>query len=476
MKYWSRACCAVPWLLASCARVDTGTAPRADASPRATASSAPGTPPHSADPRAARRAACGYHRGALPRDTLDSGARLGDRIPIDHFVIVMQENRSFDHYFQKLPEYGQPDADVAPPSYECADPSGQGAMVHPFLQDDPCVEDVPHNWIAVHHQVGDGRMGGFLSAANPEGRRALGYYDATTLGYYYELAKTFAIGDRYFASVPGPTFPNRMFFLSGSSFGHAVNTAPPPRDEERTLFHQLEEKGLPWIVYSEGRTYEEQMFPRLHAEKGSHFRHVSELARDAADGKLPFFAWVESSHGGRSATDEHAPTDVQLGQAFVARVVTSVTSSPAWQRTALFLTYDEHGGFFDHVVPPAACPPDDMPPLVAGLHGARFDHLGIRVPLVLVSPYARAHHVSHRAYSHTSLLRLVQARADLPALTDRDANDEPPYDLFDFDSSPFSAPPRLPEAVIDASARKRCLERGAAPESPLDARGGRSGS
>jgi phospholipase C len=409
--------------------------------------------------RAKVRAACGFVAGARPSETLDSDTPIGESIPVDHFVVVMQENRSFDHYFQKLPEYGQPNVEVAPPSYDNADPSGEGEIVHPYLLTDPCVKDVPHNWVAVHHQIGEGKMSGFLAAANPEGRRALGYYDDKTLPYYYALASTFALADHYFAAVPGPTFPNRMFFLSASSFGHAVNTPPPPRDEERTLFHQLERKGLSWVVYAEGPTFEEKMYPRLHAEKGEHFRTIREYYEDATAGRLPFFAWVESSFGGAEATDEHAPADVQVGQAFVARVIHGLSTSPQWPRSILFLMYDEHGGFFDHVPPPAACPPDAERPRIDGIHaGSQFDRLGVRVPFIAVSPFARRHYVSHKTYSHTSVLRFVQARADLPALGGRDANADPPFDLFDFSHPEFLEPPALPEATIDEAARRKCLE------------------
>lgn len=430
-------------------------------------------PPGGGDPtrvargqRAERRRGCYFRAGDLPSETLDLDSPKPDAIPIDHFIVVMQENRSFDHYFEKLPEFGQKDVDVAPATYVNADPSGEGEIVHPTRADSPCLEDVPHNWIAVHHQLADGKMNGFLAAANPDGRRALTYYDADTLGYYYALASTFAIGDRYFAAVPGPTFPNRLFALSASSFGHAVNTAPPPQDEERTLFHQLEKKGLPWVLYAQGQTFEEQMYPRLHTEKGEHFRDFEEFFADAASGHLPFFAWVESTYDGRVGTDEHAPGDVQLGQAFVARVVKAFTTSPAWSKGALILTYDEHGGFFDHVAPPRACPPDDEPPHIETLPGnARFDRLGVRVPFVVVSPFARAHFVTHKTYTHTSILRLVQARANLPALSRRDANDEPPFDVFDFAHPPFATPPLLPEATVDEAARKRCVgeERGHVP-------------
>jgi len=405
-----------------------------------------------------KREACVFRAGARPRDTLNPKDPVGADIPIDHFVVVLQENRSFDHYFQALPQFGQPDVDVAPTSFDNSDPSGEGELVHPYLLNDPCLPDVPHNWIAVHRQIADGKMSGFLSAANPEGKRALGYYDASILGYYYALANTFAIGDRYFAAVPGPTFPNRMFFLSASSFGRAKNTVPPPVDEERTLLHQLEKRGLSWVVYSEGSTFEEDMYPRLHSEKGDHFRPISAFYSDTQAGRLPFFSWVESTYEGGLPTDEHAPANVQIGQAFVAHVIGSVMNSTTWSRTALFLTYDEHGGFYDHVKPPRACPPDEEPPRLAGLSTAtRFDQYGARVPFIVVSPFARAHFVSHYVHSHSSVLRLVQARAELPALTDRDANAEPPFDFFDFEHPPFLIPPTLPEAQIDPVQKKRCI-------------------
>ena len=426
--------------------------------PAGSHSAAPVASARAATANEGRRDACEFRAGAKPRDTLDPNDPVGSQIPIDHFVVVLQENRSFDQYFQALPESGQPDVDVAPSSFDNADPSGEGEIVHPYLLKDPCIPDVPHNWIAVHHQLADGKMSGFLSGANPEGKRALGYYDATTLNYYYALANTFAIGDRYFSAVPGPTFPNRMFFLSASSFGHAKNTAPPPRDEERTLLHQLEEKNMSWIVYSEGSTFEEDMYPRLHKEKGEHFRPIAEFYSDALAGRLPFFSWVESTYEGSLPTDEHAPANVQIGQAFVAHVVGSVMSSTTWPSTALFLTYDEHGGFFDHVTPPHACPPDDEPPHLTGISDAtRFDQYGARVPFTVVSPFARAHYVSHHVYSHSSVLRLVQARAELPALTARDANAEPPFDFFDFDHPPFLIPPVLPDPIVDLVQKKRCI-------------------
>ncbi|HEY4104526.1 MAG TPA: alkaline phosphatase family protein, partial [Polyangiaceae bacterium] len=190
---------------------------------------------------AERRAACEFGAGATPSQTLDSDEPRGAEIPIDHFVIVMQENRSFDHYFQGLPAAGQPDAEVAPRDFHNKDPK-TGKQVGIFLQKVLCSKDVRHDWNSAHLQYDDGKMDGFVLTSNPKGARALAYYDATSLGYYYALANTFAIGDHYFASILAPTWPNRMFFHAASSFGHIGNTPPPDEGVRPSLFRELEQK------------------------------------------------------------------------------------------------------------------------------------------------------------------------------------------------------------------------------------------
>ena len=404
----------------------------------------------------ARRDACEFAAGALPEQTSGPDEPIGQRIPIDHFVIVMQENRSFDQYFHDLPKFGQPDADVAPAGFHNLDSTkNQDVKIfhNPFL----CGKDTRHDWNSAHAQFDDGKMDGFVDTSGPHGERALGYYDQSDLGYYYALANTFAIGDRYFASILGPTWPNRMFYHSASTFGHIGNTAPPPGPDQPSLFHQLQEKGVEWVVYSGGLTFEEKIFRHLHEEKGDHFKDIDGFFDDAKKNTLPAYVWVESTYGGPDATDEHPPADIQLGQEFVSRVIDSLMKSPAWAHSALFIMYDEPGGFFDHVPPPAACPPDSIEPLLEKRHvRGRFDRLGMRVPFIVVSPFAKAHYVSHHVYSHTSLTRMVQARFELPALSARDANSDVPYDLFDFAHPPFLTPPTLPVAQVDELAHHVC--------------------
>jgi phospholipase C len=423
-------------------------------------------------PTAQNRVACAFGPGDLAAATLDPSMPKGAQIPIDHFVIVMQENRSFDHYFQRLPEFGQPDVDVAPPSYANPTPGGAAPAVKPFLLETPCVADLPHTWTAVHAQHAGGKMDGFGAIAMPDGARALGYYDEKILNYYYALASTFALADQYHADVPGPTWPNRMYALASSSFGHVDNTPPPTPDVEHSIFHELEKKGRTWAIYAESYFFERHIFPALVAEKAHHFKTMNDFYADARAGRLPDFAWVESTIGGSHATDEHPPANVQLGQRFVANVVAALFASPDWPRSALFWTYDEHGGFYDHVPPPRACAPDGIEPATKkGRVDGSFDMLGFRVPFVVVSPYSRAHFVSHRTYSHSSMLRLVEARFDLPALSRRDANAEPPFDLFDFASPRFLTPPKLPEPNLDEEALIRCAQEHGEYVDPDDAGG-----
>jgi phospholipase C len=158
---------------------------------------------------------------------------------------------------------------------------------------------------------------------------------------------------------------------------------------------------------------------------------LTQLFTDLADGTLPRVSFVDVS----GAQDEHSVADVQLGEAFFRRLVLALFHSPQWPSTALFYTYDEAGGFFDHVPPPAACVPDGR------AANAAFDRMGFRVPLLVVSPWARAGHVSHLVHEATSITRFIELLFDLPAMTARDANSDALLDMFDFDHAALMTPP-----------------------------------
>ncbi len=408
---------------------------------------------------------CLHGEGALPVETLPPGTPHGDQIPIDNIVVLMQENRSFDHYFRRLLAV-QPGERAALRAAANPDPSG-GPPIRPFHQDQYCeVADLSHSWNGSRLQWNGGAMDGFTATnvvgEDPNGARTMGFYRRRDLPFYYKLFRTFAVGGRYFCSLLGPTFPNRFYLMAATSFGHIRNDLPAGNDEfaQRSIFNILDEAGITWKVYQSQVSFA-LVFAYVRNQRNANLVPVSRYFEDAAAGTLPQVSFVDPMFFGEPnvQNDEHPPANVQVGEEFVSRIVKALLASPQWPSSALFLTYDEHGGFYDHVPPPPACVPDAVPPLLAAgdLPGA-FDRYGFRVPMVAVSPFARRHFVSQTVYDHTSVLRFIETRFDLPALTARDANADPMLELFDFANPPFVRPPRLPAAPIGPRRAEECLD------------------
>jgi len=405
--------------------------------------------------------ACTFHAGALPADSLSAGTAHGAAIPIDHIVVLMQENHSFDNYFGRLPAFGHPDVDGLPAN--AGNPDSNGTPVPAFHQDRYCTADTDHSWSGSHRELNGGSNDGFVTQNNPDGARAIGYYDQTDLPFYYALAQNFAIADRYFCSVLGPTFPNRMHLLAGTSFGHIRNDLNPTGWVQPTIFDTLNAHNVSWKVYYNDFSYAGLLFHLSNASR-VHLVRFANFMHDAAAGTLPQVSFVDPAMGIVSVElDEHPPANIQQGEQFAAQVTEAILDSPSWPRTALFITYDEHGGFYDHVPPPLACPPDDIAPLLDASDPesdfpAQFDRYGFRVPLLVVSPYARPGFVSHVTYDHTSILRFIETRFDLPALTNRDANAQPMLDLFDFSHAALLNPPPLSPVTVDPAQLQQCRD------------------
>jgi phospholipase C len=407
----------------------------------------------------AQAPSCPYGAGDPPVATLPPGTPHGDQIPIEHIVVIMQENRSFDHYFGHLRrKYGPPRGTTNP------DPLG-GDPIKPFHQKRYCeVADLDHSWTGTHREFNGGAMDGFTAQnvddMDTHGARAMGFYTRRDLPYYYKLFKKFATSDRYFCSVLSQTFPNRYYLLAGTSFGEIRNNVPNlagPDYTARTIFNLMDEAvpAVSWKIY-----YSDLPFGAIFGYVRNHrLANVAQMGTDdatnpllldAANGTLPQVAFVDPAFTGEAENDEHPPTSIQKGQAFTAKIINAIMAGPNWSNTAVFLTYDEHGGYFDHVPPPPACLPDATPPsLLPSDEPGAFDNYGIRVPVVAISPYSKRAFVSHRTYDHTSILRFIETRFDLPALTARDANADPMLELFDFQNAAFATPPRLPAAEID---------------------------
>jgi len=378
---------------------------------------------------------------------------------IDHVVVVMQENRSYDSYFAQLHAQGQPASPLEPLGGNPS-PTG-GPPIRPFLETTQCeVADLHHTWNDAHREWDGGRMDGFTLAnvdrADPTGRRAMGYYDKSILPFYNGIANEFAVADHYFASTLAQSDPNRFFLLAGTAFGHIRNDAPPAGGfNQPTVFRLLDAAHVTWKLYKIDSSVA-LMFSDVRRD-ATHVVPISQYYSDASNGTLPQVAFVESRGSGdvNVRSDEHPPANVQIGQRFVHDVAEALVRSPDWSSAAMFLTYDEHGGFYDHVKPPAAPEPDGIAPMPPPREPGTFDTYGIRVPAIVISPFAKKHFVSHTVYDHTSILRFIETRFGLPALTRRDAAADPMLGMFDFTTVSHRSP-LLPAAPIDPNGVKAC--------------------
>ena len=333
---------------------------------------------------------------------------------IKHVVVLMQENRSYDSYFGHLSDEGQP-ASTFEPTTGNPDPLVPGASISPFLVSNECtVADLNHSWNGTHQEWDGGKMDGFTAAnvdpADPNGSRTMGYFDQGVLPFYYGIANQFSIADHYFASVLSQTFPNRFYLLAGTSFGHIANDLPKNGGyTQKTVFQLLDQAHVSYKIYLASFQVE-QLFTWVQ-QHPSHVVKLAQYYKDAAAGKLPSVSFVESNPFGgvNSESDEHPPANVQVGEKFTHDVMQALVQSPNWTSSAMFLTYDEHGGYYDHVAPPAAPKPDNIAPMLKpGDTPGAFDRYGIRVPAMVISPYAKKHFVSHTVYDHTSILRFIE--------------------------------------------------------------------
>ncbi len=393
--------------------------------------------------------------GAGGTSTFDVKPANPNNLPVDHIVVLMQENRSADHYLGQLNGQGQP-AYEPEPNTGNPDPTNlSGPPIVPFHKTSLCeVADLDHSWNGTHAEINGGAMDGFTAAnvngADPNGSRTMGYYDQTDLPYYYALDNTFATGDRYFASAPTQTYPNRLYLLAGTSFGHIRNDFG--NSTQRSVFQLLDEHSITWRIYSSQYpiSYGGMFFKYVQDRASAHISNMARYFTDAANGTLPDVSFIDPDlFDPTGQNDEHPPANVQIGQRFVADVANALMASPNWSTSAMFFTYDEHGGFYDHVPPPAAVPPDGIAPLLQGgdTPGA-FNIYGIRVPATVISPYSKSHFVSHVVNDHTSILSFLEYRFGLPPLTARDAAANPMLEFFDFSSPAFGTPPSIPAPSV----------------------------
>jgi phospholipase C len=390
---------------------------------------------------------------------------------VKHVVVVMMENHSFDNILGMLPHRFKQrrHVDGLPVSS-----SGVQLAVNMDSQNQPVREahtstvcppsGVDNSWDASHISWDGGANDGFARASGAE---AMTFFDRSDLPFTYSLARRFPVGQRYFCSVLGPTYPNRRFLLAGTANGLITTDAATLRipATNGTIFDRLDRLGISWKTYYTNVPSMTIIPGVVTRARGRHFARISQYYADAAAGRLPQVAFVEPEF---RSSDEEPPQDAQYGERFVSKVVRALLASPNWQASVLFYTYDEHGGFYDHVPPPPAIKPDAIPPRLApGNVPGAYDRYGMRVPLVAVSPFARPNYVSRVVQDHTSILKFIETVWNIGALTFRDANARNMIDYFDFSRRAFLHPPALAGAPDIGPGLAACHAASENPPAPV---------
>jgi phospholipase C len=398
---------------------------------------------------------------------------------VNHIVILMQENRSFDHYFAKLNEYraahgqGKADVDIMDIA-KVSLPTWDGSPnVTPFHMNSMCSLNLSSAWQESHvdvdknsasHPRNPPPMDGFVYTAggycahsaqcwDTVGTRAAGYYTDSDLPFYYWGATQFATSDRWFSPAPSRTQINRAYLLAATSEGHIKPSTPddPWNLKAKTIFQLLEENHITWRVYvtsgisssdPTGDTYMDY-YNGFTPKHTANFVPATQFATDAANGKLPQVALIES--GFETGQDEHPNDNVQKGALYAHDLFVSLLDSPSWKDSVFFLTYDEGGGFYDHVPPMATVNPDGIPPIdmVESDIPGDFTITGFRVPLVVFSPFAKKGYVSHTPADFTAMLKFIETRFGLPSLNARDKMQPDMTEFFDFAGAPNLDPGKI---------------------------------
>jgi phospholipase C len=392
---------------------------------------------------------------------------------VNHIIYMMQENRSFDHYFGQLNNYRQsmglnPDVDVTPSGASQVSADGTTSFT-PFHMQSMCVEDASAYWNESHNDwnhtdptSGTPAMDGFaISAGNDSingggfdfnGRRVMGYYDSTDLPYYYFMATQFAISDKWFSPVMTNTPANRMYTIAGTSHGF-INKQITPLSLP-TIFDELENANVNWKVYVPDFPFGTSLlgFPAYQKYLNTKIVPFDQYFTDLNNGTLPQVAMIERSSNDK--LDEHPGpgVSVQKGAAYVAGIINALMASSAWADSVFFLTYDEFGGMYDHVAPFGTTSPDGILPILGtndictGTTGPACDFVftGFRLPNLVVSPFAKKHYVDHTPMDTTAILRFIEIRFGLAPLTARDAVQPNISYFFDFAGKPNLNPPTPP--------------------------------
>lgn len=349
--------------------------------------------------------------------------------PIRHVVVLALENRSFDQILGSL-KAEFPELDGIDPGHPRTNFVATDRFEQQPTTRNISVTDPKHETRNVLLQIKADNAYFVLDYAleypvssREERAEVMGYFPPGSLPGFHTLARNFAVCDAWFSSLPGPTWPNRLFLLSGTSLGHVempVDLFNPNLHwyDQTTIFDRLDEKSIPWKVYAGDFPLSLLLVHQLTPQNLARLHDFESFLTDAAgsEAEFPAFAFIEPDYVGPTANDGHPPHDLRRADALVADVYNALRKNEAlWMSTLFVVVFDEHGGFYDHVAPPTdAEPPDDK------IHGFDFRTLGVRVPALLVSPWVERTVVKAR-FDHTSLLRYLCDKWELGPLGNRTA-------------------------------------------------------
>jgi phospholipase C len=401
--------------------------------------------------------------------------RTADLTVVNHIIYMMQENQSFDRYFGQINTYRQsrglsPDVDVTPGNAtELA--YDHSASFTPFHMISMCTESLSSYWNESHndwnHFAPTGArplMNGYANSAggnsrhsNPpgfdiNGQRVMGYLDDSDLPYYYFMATQFAISDKWFSPLMSNTPSSRLYAMAATSQG--VINKPLTQINVPTIFDELQKAGVTWKNYVPDYPNGSSLkpFPAFSKYLGTNIVPMSDYFTDLTNDTLPQVAFIDRDS--KSGLDEHPGPgiSVQKGSAYVKKIIDALMNSRAWQDSVFFLTYDEGGGFYDHVPPVQTVSPDGIAPLIgpndtcAATTGPTCDfvYTGFRLPNLVVSPFAKAHYVDHTPMDTSAILTFIEKRFELKSLTKRDAAQPDISFFFDFGGTPNMTSPTPP--------------------------------
>src|SRR4051812_46446399 len=370
-------------------------------------------------------------------------------LPIDTFVVLMMENRSFDHYLGWLPG-----ADGRQKGLTFTDKTGKKVESRRLAPDwQGCAHPDPdHSWGGGRTQLNGGKCDGFLRSGDND-VFSVSYYAENDLGFIQAAAREFTTFDRFHCSLMGSTLPNREYMHAATSYGNRDNDLPPQTQyqtgfPDTTIFAAADKAGI-----SNRYFYSDIPVSALWGAPGlARSGNVAEYYARCASGTLPNISFVDPNFAGSVgegpglSADEHPHGDVRAGQAFMADVVHAFMDSPQWKTGALFIVYDEWGGFFDHVAPKRV--PDDRN---SADINEDYGLMGFRIPALAISPFVKRKHVAHSIYGFESILKLIEYRFGLEPLTKRDRFADNIGGSFDFEGKPRLEVPDLPDPAAVVS-------------------------